>query len=83
MQEEYSSFQTLVNDAAASGAKPDITVRCEQCDCVGPWAVTARIAVQLWNEGFEGSRSAAHRRNPDQPQAKNRRSGSKLRNQTK
>ena len=45
-----------------AGAKPDFAVRCAACDCTGPWAITAKLAIGLWNDGYESSRPASGRR---------------------
>jgi hypothetical protein len=61
-----------------SGGQPDHAVNCGHCDCRGPWAVSPKIAVQLWNEGYESSRPARGRRarKQSQPTTKPARSGS-------
>jgi hypothetical protein len=38
--------------------KPDFAVRCSNCDAIGPWAITAKLAVGLWNDGFDNARPA-------------------------
>jgi hypothetical protein len=43
------------------GAKPDFAVRCPGCDATGPWAVSQRLAVGLWNFGFANARPASGR----------------------
>jgi hypothetical protein len=51
-----------------SGGRPDHAVKCAHCDCCGPWAITAKLAIGLWNDGYESSRPAAdRRRNESQP----------------
>lgn len=55
-----------------SGAKPDFAVRCENCDCTGPWAITAKLAIELWNFGFQASRPAEGRRTRRQPPPRNK-----------
>src|SRR5258707_12826295 len=29
--------------------KSDFAVTCDKCDCLGPWAFTRKIAIELWN----------------------------------
>ena len=43
-------------------AKPDFAVRCAACDATGPWALTPKIATELWNCGFANARPASGRR---------------------
>jgi Lar family restriction alleviation protein len=50
--------------------KPDFAVRCSNCDAVGPWGFTAKLAVGLWNDGFKSSRPAADRRTRNEPPPK-------------
>ena len=45
-----------------SGAKPDFAVRCSNCDAQGPWGFTAKLAIELWNDGFQASKPASGRR---------------------
>ena len=45
-----------------SGGQPDHAVNCQSCDCRGPWAITPKIATELWNEGFDNARPATGRR---------------------
>ena len=61
-----------------SGGQPDHAVNCGHCDCRGPWGVSPKIAVQLWNEGYESARPASGRRarKQSQPTTKPARSGS-------
>jgi hypothetical protein len=51
-----------------SAGQPDHAVNCGHCDCRGPWAVSPKIAVQLWNEGFDNARPTVGRRARKQPQ---------------
>jgi hypothetical protein len=51
-----------------SGTKPDFAVRCQNCDAQGPWGLSARIAAELWNFGFQASRAPAGRRARKQSQ---------------
>ena len=51
-----------------AGAKPDFAVRCPGCDATGPWAITAKLAVAVWNFGFQSSRPASGRRARKQSQ---------------
>jgi hypothetical protein len=53
-----------------SEGKPDHAVKCAHCDCVGPWAITPRIATLLWNDGYESSRPASGRRTRNESQPK-------------
>jgi hypothetical protein len=45
-----------------SEGKPDHAVKCAHCDCVGPWAITVKLAIGLWNDGYESTRPASGRR---------------------
>ena len=53
-----------------SGAKPDFAVRCGACDATGPWALTPKIATELWNCGFANARPASGRRTRTETQPK-------------
>jgi hypothetical protein len=51
-----------------TGTDPDYAVRCQHCDGLGPWALETAIAVELWNEGYPGSRPIARRHHERQQQ---------------
>jgi hypothetical protein len=53
-----------------SGAKPDFAVRCSNCDAQGPWGFTAKLAIELWNFGFQATRPAAGRRTRNESRPK-------------
>jgi hypothetical protein len=45
-----------------AGGQPDHAVNCQSCDCRGPWAITPKIATELWNEGFDNRRPGRRRK---------------------
>lgn len=53
-----------------TGTRPDFAVRCQNCDATGPWALTPKIATELWNFGFQSTRPADGRRTRNESRPK-------------